>query len=56
MHIAMRIDADHVVQLICKLTSTSSPALGDSSGAGLEVKTAGDRTVTSHAHKGRTGF
>jgi hypothetical protein len=30
--------------------------LGDTSGAGLEVKTAGGKTVTGHAPTGRTGF
>jgi len=29
---------------------------GTHSGAGLGVKTAGGRTVMSHAHNGRTGF
>ncbi len=56
MRITMRIDTDHVVDFICKHHFHLQPRLGDNSGAGLEVKTASDSTVTSHAPTGRTGF
>jgi hypothetical protein len=56
VHIPMRINTDHVVQLICKHPYDLQPRLVDNSGAGLEVKTAGDKTVTDHAPTGRTGF
>ncbi|HEY8777894.1 MAG TPA: hypothetical protein VIM33_15615 [Gaiellaceae bacterium] len=49
VHITMRINTDHVVQLICKHHFHLQPRLGDNSGAGLEVKTASDSTLTSHA-------
>jgi hypothetical protein len=56
VRVAVRVDADHVVQPICSIQHTSSPGWGTHSGAGLGVKTASGRTVMGHAHKGRTGF
>ena len=57
VRVAVRVDTDDVVQLICKHPRpTSSQALGDTSGAGLGMETAGGRTVTGHALTTRTGF
>jgi hypothetical protein len=56
VRVAVRINADHVVQLICKHSNDLQPRLGINSGAGLGGETAGGKTVTGHAPTGRTGF
>jgi hypothetical protein len=57
VHVAVRIDADHVVEPICKHPTHLQPTLGGTrSGGRSGVKTAGGRTVMSHAGKRRTGF
>ena len=56
VRVAVRIDANHVVQLIYKHPDHLQPGWGTHSGVGLGVKTAGGRTVMSHARNGRTGF
>ncbi len=55
--ITVRVDANDVVQLICKHPYlTSSLVVGGHSGVGLGMETAGGRTVTGHALTTRTGF
>jgi len=49
--ITMRVDTNNEVQFICEHPSTSSPALGRTSGAGLGTETASRNTVTGHAQK-----
>jgi len=57
MRIAVRVDTNHVIQLICKHPNRPpAQALGDTTGVGLEVETAGGITVTGHALTTRTGF
>jgi hypothetical protein len=56
VRVAMRINTNHVVELLCTHPTHLQPRLGDNSGAGPGVKTAGGRTVISHARNGRTGF
>ena len=56
VRVAVRIDTDDVVQLICKHPYlTSSRELGDTT-VSVWVETAGGRTVTGHALTTRTGF
>jgi hypothetical protein len=52
----VRVDADHVVQLICKHPTHLQPRLGDTLRSRSGVKTASGRTVMGHARDGRTGF
>jgi hypothetical protein len=56
--IAVRIDTDDVVQLICKhpFTDLQPKSWGTRTGVGLGMETAGGRTVTGHALTTRTGF
>jgi len=58
MRVAVRVDTDDVVQLICKhpRTDLQPKRWGTRTGAGLGWKTAGGRTVTGHALTTRTGF
>jgi len=57
VRVAVRVDTDHVVQLICKHPTHLQPSVGGPTPvAGLGVKTASGRTVGSHAPPGRTGF
>jgi hypothetical protein len=52
--IAVRVDADHVIHLICKHPSDPPIPLVGSSDAGLMQGNRGGRTVMSHARTGRT--
>jgi hypothetical protein len=57
MRVTVRVDTDDVVQLICKHPRTDPQReLGDTTGVGLGMETAGGRTVTGHAPTTRTGF
>jgi hypothetical protein len=53
VHVAVRVDPDHVIQLICKHPNRP-PAMrwGSTTGAGLGIGTARGRTVMSHAPRG----
>ena len=58
VRVAVRVDTDDVVQLICEhpLTDLQPKRWGTRTGVGLGMETAGGRTVTGHALKTRTGF
>ena len=57
VRVAVRVDTNDVVQLICKHPyRPPAQALGDTTGVGLGMETAGGRTVTGHALTTRTGF
>ncbi len=56
MTIAVRVDTNDIVHLICKHPIHLQPRLGTNSGVGLGWKTARGTTVTGHAPPGRTGF
>src|SRR5258705_5345886 len=56
--VAVRVDTDDVVQLICEhpKTDLQPKRWGTRTGVGLGMQTAGGRTVTGHALTTRTGF
>jgi len=58
VRVAVWVDTDDVVQLICKhpFTDLQPKRWGTRTGAGLGIETAGGRTVTGHALTTRTGF
>ena len=56
VRVSMRVDANHVVQLICEHRNDLRPSWGTRSGAGLGRGTARGRTVTGHTPTGWTGF
>jgi hypothetical protein len=49
--VQVRVDTDHVVQLICKHPTDPATSLVGSGGAGLSMGNRGGRTVMSHAEK-----
>jgi hypothetical protein len=58
VRVAVRVDTDDVVQLICKhpRIDLQPKRWGTQTGVGLGMETAGGRTVTGHALTTRTGF